>query len=90
MRHAMVRSAREVGTSPDPTAHHQLVDVERTIQNSENGRVKTIHEIHPQLSAERVMSCVTSIHIELDSITGYSPVPGGHGQLSSNHDGAKT
>ena len=60
---------------PDPTAgqaHHQLGDVERTIQTLKRSAVK-LHEIHPSLSAERVVSRVTSIHNQLDRIKGYSP-----------------
>ena len=53
-------------------AHHQLALVERTIQVLKRSAEK-LHEIHPQLSAEQVLSCVTSMHNEHDRIKGYSP-----------------
>ena len=55
-------------TLPDHTAgqaHHQLEDVERTIQTLKRSAEK-LHEIHPSLSAEQVVSRVTSIHNALD------------------------
>ena len=61
--------------SPDPTAgqaHHQLAGVERSIQTLKRSPEK-LHEIHPQISAEQVVSRVTSIHNELDRIKEYSP-----------------
>ena len=61
--------------SPDPTAgaaHHDLGDVEKTIQTLKRSAEK-LHEIYLQLSAEQVMQRVTSVHNELDRIKGYSP-----------------
>ena len=87
--------------SPDPTAgqSRQLGDVERTIQTLTRP-AEELHEIHPQLSAEQVMSRVSSMHKKLDRIKGYSPFQWtcahrspvwnrGHGWHRSNHDGAK-
>ena len=58
--------------SPDPTggqAHHQLGDVERTIQTLKQSTEK-LHKVHPQLSAEKVMSRVSRV-----STMSYSPFP---------------
>ena len=87
--------------SPDPTAgqSRQLGDVERTIQTLTR-LAEELHEIHPQLSAEQVMSRVSSMLQKLDRIKGYSPFQWtcahrspvwnrGHGWHRSNHDGAK-
>ena len=51
---------------------YQVRDVGRTIQSQQRSAGK-LHEIHPSLSAEQVVSRVTSIHNELDRIKGYSP-----------------
>ena len=51
---------------------YQVRDVDRTIQTLQWSAGK-LHEIHPSLSAEQVVSRVTSIHNELDRIKGNSP-----------------
>ena len=51
---------------------YQVRDVGRTIQSQQRSAGK-LHEIHPSLSAEQVVSRVTSIHNELDRIKGHSP-----------------
>ena len=62
--------------SPYPTAGQahpsNLGTWERTIQTLKRS-AETLDEIHPQHSAEEVMSLVTSIRDELDRIKGYCP-----------------